>query len=37
MHILLKLPVVTSLSDIRRIRYIYDKLESSVQGGKVWA
>ena len=32
MGILLKLPVVTSLSDIRRIRYIYDKIESSVRG-----
>ena len=32
MDILLKLPVVTSLSDIRRIRYIYDKIESSVRG-----
>ena len=32
MDILLNLPVVTSLSDIRRIRYIYDKIESRVRG-----
>ena len=31
MDILLKLPAVASLSDIRRIRYIYDKIESSVR------
>ena len=32
MDTLLKLPVATSLQDIRKIRNIYDKIESCVRG-----